>query len=179
MAGFLPPAVFEIKAIADQAIAKFKDVNKELDKMGGTADEAGGKISGLDNASKKATAGVLALGAAFVGFAAYGIKEATEAEQVMTSLGTTMSNVGVNTDKNRKQVEALTESYIQLGFADEEAAAGMDNLLRTTGDLEQSQKLLAISADYARAKHISLAEDRKSTRLNSSHIPLSRMPSSA
>ena len=158
MAGFLPPAVFEIKAIADEAIAKFKDVNKELDKMGGKADEAGGKVDRLSHASKVATAGVLALGAAFVGFAAYGIKEATEAEQVMTSLGQTMSNVGINTEANRKQVEALAESYIQLGFADDEAAAGMDTLLRTTGDLQKSQDLLAISADYARAKHISLAD---------------------
>lgn len=158
MGGFLPPAVFEIKAIADEAIAKFKDVNKELDKMGKEADDAGGKVDKLSHASKVATAGVLALGAAFVGFAAYGIKEATEAEQVMTSLGQTMSNIGVNTDANRKQVEALTESYIQLGFADEDAATGMDKLLRTTGDLQKSQDLLALSADYARAKHISLAD---------------------
>jgi hypothetical protein len=33
MAGFLPPAIFEIKAMADDAIAKFKDVNNELEKM--------------------------------------------------------------------------------------------------------------------------------------------------
>jgi hypothetical protein len=158
MAGFLPPAVFEIKAIADEAIAKFKDVNKELDKMGGEADKAGGKVDKLSSASKAATAGLFALGAAFVGFAAYGIKEATEAEQVMTSLGQTMSNVGVNTEANRKQVEALADSYIQLGFADDEAAAGMDTLLRATGDLQKSQDLLALSADYARAKHISLAD---------------------
>ena len=29
------------------------------------------------------------------------------------------------------------------------------------------------------ANHLDMAPDRKSTRLNSSHIPLSRMPSSA
>ncbi len=35
MAGssFLPPAIFEIKAIADQAIAKFGEINKELEKL--------------------------------------------------------------------------------------------------------------------------------------------------
>jgi hypothetical protein len=157
MAGFLPPAVFEIKAIADGAIAKFKDVNKELDKMGDNADQAGGKVSRLEGASKVATAGVLALGAAFVGFAAYGIKEAVEAEQAMLKLGTTMSNMGVNTEANRKQVEALTSSYIDLGFADEEAAAGFDVLLRATGDVTQAQDLLATSADYARVKGLDLA----------------------
>ena len=70
MASFLPPAVFEIKAIADQAIAKFKEVDGELDKMGKKAEDAGGKISSIDKASKLATGAVLAMGAAFVGFAA-------------------------------------------------------------------------------------------------------------
>jgi hypothetical protein len=160
MAGssFLPPAVFEIKAIADQAIAKFGEVNKELDKMGKEADTAGGKISGLDNASKVATAGLLALGAAFVGFAAFGIKEANEAEQALNKLGVTLSNFGVNTPKVRKEIEDLTGSYVDLGFGGEEAAAGFDILFRATGDLDASQKLLATSADLARVKNISLAD---------------------
>jgi hypothetical protein len=160
MAGssFLPPAVFEIKAIADQAIAKFGEVNKELDKMGKEADTASGKISGLDKASKVATAGLLAMGAAFVGFAAFGIKEANEAEQALNKLGVTLSNFGVNTPKVRKEIEDLTGSYVDLGFGGEEAAAGFDVLFRSTGDLEASQKLLATSADLARVKNISLAD---------------------
>ena len=158
MAGFLPPAIFEIKAIADQAIAKFGDVNKELDKMGKNADEAGGKISGIDKASKYATAGLLAVGAAFAGFAAYGIKEAIEAEVAMKSLGVTMANAGVNTAENRKRVEELTSAYIDLGFADEEAAAGFNTLLRATGDVDKAQQLLALSADFARTKNISLSQ---------------------
>jgi hypothetical protein len=160
MAGssFLPPAVFEIKAIADQAIAKFGEVNKELDKMGKESDVAGGKISGLDKASKVATAGLLAMGAAFVGFAAFGIKEANEAEQALNKLGVTLSNFGVNTPAVRKEIEDLTGSYVDLGFGGEEAAAGFDVLFRSTGDLDASQKLLATSADLARVKNISLAD---------------------
>jgi hypothetical protein len=160
MAGssFLPPAVFEIKAIADQAIAQFGEVNKELDKMSKEADTAGGKISGLDKASKVATAGLLAMGAAFVGFAAFGIKEANEAEQALSKLGVTLANFGVNTPKVRKEVEDLTGSYVNLGFGGEEAAAGFDTLFRSTGDLDTAQKLLATSADLARVKNISLAD---------------------
>jgi len=160
MAGssFLPPAVFEIKAIADQAIAKFGEVNKELEKMEKDADVASGKISGLDKASKVATAGLLAMGAAFVGFAAFGIKEANEAEQALNKLGVTLSNFGVNTPKVRKEIEDLTGSYVDLGFGGEEAAAGFDVLFRSTGDLEKSQTLLATSADLARTKNISLAD---------------------
>jgi hypothetical protein len=160
MAGssFLPPAIFEIKAIADQAIAKFGEVNKELEKMEKDADVASGKISGLDKASKVATAGLLAMGAAFVGFAAFGIKEANEAEQALSKLGTTLSNFGVNTPKVRKEIEDLTGSYVNLGFGGEEAAAGFDTLFRSTGDLDTAQKLLATSADLARVKNISLAD---------------------
>ena len=158
MASFLPPAVFEIKAIADQAIAKFKEVDGELDKMGKQADSAGGKISGIDKASKIATAGILAMGAAFVGFAAFGIKEANEAEQAMNKLGVTLSNFGVNTAATRAKVEGLTGAYVDLGFGGEEAAAGFDVLFRATGDLNSAQALLATSADLARTKNISLAD---------------------
>ena len=158
MASFLPPAVFEIKAIANEAIAKFDDVNKELDKMGKNADTAGGKMSGIDKASKIATAGLLAMGAAFAGFAAIGIKEAMQAEQVMNELGITMANAGVNTAANRAQVEALTKGYIDLGFADEDAAGAFNVLLRATGDVTKSQDLMSLSADYARVKHISMAD---------------------
>ena len=158
MASFLPPAVFEIKAIADQAIAKFKEVDGELDKMGNSADSAGGKISSIDKASKIATAGVLAMGAAFVGFAAFGIKEANEAEQAMNKLGVTLSNFGVNTAETRARVEGLTGAYVDLGFGGEEAAAGFDVLFRATGDLDSAQALLATSADLARVKNISLAD---------------------
>jgi hypothetical protein len=158
MASFLPPAVFEIKAIADQAIAKFKEVDGELDKMGNSADSAGGKISGIDKASKIATAGVLAMGAAFIGFAAFGIKEANEAEQALNKLGVTLSNFGVNTAETRAKVEGLTGAYVDLGFGGEEAAGGFDILFRATGDLDKAQALLATSADLARVKNISLAD---------------------
>jgi hypothetical protein len=158
MANFLPPAVFEIKAIADQAIAKFKEVDGELDKMGKKAEDAGGKISSIDKASKLATGAVLAMGAAFVGFAAFGIKEANEAEQALNKLGVTLSNFGVNTAATRKKVEELTGAYVDLGFGGEEAAAGYDVLFRATGDLDKAQALLATSADLARVKNISLAD---------------------
>lgn len=158
MANFLPPAVIEIKAIADKAIAEFKQVNNELEKMEKEADKAGGGINRMEQASKIATGVLIGLGTAFAGFAAVGIKEAMQAEIIMAKLSSTMTAAGVNTEKNRAAVEKLSESYVQLGFDDEAAAAGFENLLRVTGDLEQSQKLLALSADLARTKNIGLAE---------------------
>ena len=46
-------------------------------------------------------------------------------------------------------------------------------------ELEDSARLLAALRPDLVILDLNLPEDRKSTRLNSSHIPLSRMPSSA
>ena len=155
---FLPPAVFEIKAVADQAIAKFKDVNKELEKMEKASTDAGGSVSGIDKASRTATAGLMAMGAAFVGFAAIGIKEANDSEQALNKLGVTLSNFGINTAATRKEIEELTSSYEDLGFGNEEAAAGFDKLLTATGDVTTATNYLSLAADFARKKNISLEE---------------------
>lgn len=153
---FLPPAIFEIKAVADKAIAEFKQVNNELGKMEGQAEKAGGKIGSIDKASRVATAGLLAMGAAFAGFAALGVKEAMEAETIMTKLNATLATQGLNTAKTREEIDKLSSSFVQLGFDDEAAAASMQVLIQSTGDLAKSKELLAMSADLARAKTISL-----------------------
>jgi len=153
---FLPPAIFEIKAVADKAIAEFKQVNNELGKMEGQAEKAGGSIGRIDKASRIATAGLLATGAAFAGFAALGIKEAMQAETIMTKLNATLAAQGLNTAATREEINKLSSSFVKLGFDDEAAAASMQVLIQSTGDLTKSKELLAMSADLARAKSISL-----------------------
>jgi len=153
---FLPPAIFEIKAVADKAIAEFKQVNNELGKMEDQSMKAGGSIGGIDKASRVATAGLLAMGAAFAGFAALGIKEAMDAEVIMTKLNATLTAQGLNTAATRAEIDALASSFVQLGFDDEAAAASMQILIQSTGDLAKSKQLLGMAADLARAKSISL-----------------------
>jgi hypothetical protein len=155
---FLPPAIFEIKAVADKAIAEFKQVNNELGKMEDQSQKAGGAIGGIDKASRIATAGLLATGAAFAGFAAIGIKEAMDAEVIMTKLNATLAATGLNTEATRADIEALSSSFVQLGFDDEAAAASMQILIAATGDLAKSKGLLSMAADLARNKTISLEQ---------------------
>lgn len=156
MASFLPPAIFEIKAVADQAIAEFKKVNGELEKMEDKATKAGASVSKIDSASRVATAGLLAAGAAFAGFAAIGIKEAMDAEVELTKLGQTLTNFGMNTEQNRTQIKELTDGYVDLGFGGDVAMGAFNRLLTTTGDLQKSQDLLALSANLARKNQIDL-----------------------
>jgi hypothetical protein len=155
---FLPPAIFEIKAVADKAIAEFKQVNNELGKMEDQSLKAGGSIGGIDKASRVATAGLLAMGAAFAGFAALGIKEAMDAEVIMTKLNVTLAAQGLNTAAARAEIDKLSSSFVKLGFDDEAAAASMQILIQSTGDLTKSKGLLSMAADLARAKTMSLEE---------------------
>jgi hypothetical protein len=157
MAAFLPPAIFEIKAVADKAIAEFKKVNGELEKLEDKADKAGASVSKINTASRFATAGLLAAGAAFAGFAAIGVKGVIEDEKAFTKLGQTFSNLGINIEANRQLVSDLDAAYSKLGFGGDETADALNKLLSTTNDLEMSQGLLSISADLARAKNIDLA----------------------
>ena len=158
---FLPPAIFEIKAVADKAIAEFKQVNNELGKMENQSMKAGGSIGKVDKASRVATAGLLAMGAAFAGFAALGIKEAMQAETVMTKLNATLSAQGLNTASTRKEIDDLSQSFVKLGFDDEAASASMQVLVQSTGDVTKSKQLLGMAADLARAKTMSLEEASK------------------
>ena len=51
--------------------------------------------------------------------------------------------------------------------------AGVNNRVKSTNDIELKDRLVAIN------RVTKVTKDRKSTRLNSSHMPKSRMPSSA
>ena len=55
---------------------------------------------------------------------------------------------------------------------------GMNGQIKKVADTLKEAGYRALVPDLYKGK-VALDEDRKSTRLNSSHIPLSRMPSSA
>ena len=50
--------------------------------------------------------------------------------------------------------------------------------LKLTSDWDEDERIAPLS-DQAQLTWIKILSDRKSTRLNSSHVALSRMPSSA
>ena len=58
-------------------------------------------------------------------------------------------------------------------------AATMFSIQKLFAKDDKFFQLLEASAEESRASVQALKEDRKSTRLNSSHVSLSRMPSSA
>ena len=70
--------------------------------------------------------------------------------------------------------ESVMESYKEVALADSSCGCSSSGCCSPS----ETDELFNVSEamGYSRVEYI---KDRKSTRLNSSHIPLSRMPSSA
>jgi hypothetical protein len=161
MNGFLPPVIFEIQANAAGAIAQFRNVNRELSIMEAKALKTGKALTGFQKAAVIGTRALKVMTVAFAAFAAYGVKQVMDLEKSLTRLGKAMANVGVASQANLSSVSELVESYEDLGFGSDKAADAYSALITATGDVEKSNRLLAMSADLARARTIGLEEASK------------------
>ena len=155
---FLPPVLFEIQANATQAIATFGKVNTQLKTMEAQALKTGKALSGFQKAAVIGTGALKALGAVAVVSMGIGVKAVMDLEKSMNRLGQAMANVGVSTEQNRRDIAKLVDSYEGLGFGSEKAADAYSVLITATGNVEKSNRLLAISADLARAKNMGMEE---------------------
>lgn len=153
---FLPPVVFEITANATQAMATFGKVNTQLKVMEAQALKTGKALSGFQKAAVIGTGALKALGVVAVGVAAIGTKMAMDLEKSLNRLGQAMTNVGVASQENLSAISELVESYEDLGFGSDKAADAYAVLITATGNVERSNRLLAMSADLARAKNMDL-----------------------
>lgn len=89
--------------------------------------------------------------------------EEMKAEAIATEVATgrlmsALDNMKGVTEENKRAVEENTAAYSTLGFENSDALTGMGTLLTATNDITQANKLMAMSADYARYRHISLTD---------------------
>ena len=91
------------------------------------------------------------------------------------------ADVFVDCALNGQFTRALFDLYPYQGFTRTALLDALRNNLRNQSDLlrAQGEAIAASTIRYLDGSERPALEDRKSTRLNSSHIPLSRMPSSA
>lgn len=162
LGSFLPPVLFEVQANATQAIATFGKVNTQLKTMEAQAIKTGKALSGFQKAAVAGTAALKVLAGVAVVSMGIGVKAVMDLEKSMNRLGQAMANVGVSTAENRKAVAELVDSYENLGFGSEKAADAYSVLITATGNVAQSNRLLALSADLARAKNMSMEEAARS-----------------
>jgi hypothetical protein len=156
LGSFLPPVVFEVTANATQALASFKQVNTQLSLMEAQALKTGKALTGFQKAAIVGSKAIKVMTGSFLVAAGIGVKMAMDLEKSLNRLGTTLTALGLSTAENRKQISLLVDSYEELGFGSEDAADAYGRLITMTKNVETSNRLLAMSADLARARTMSL-----------------------
>lgn len=93
----------------------------------------------------------LALGtAAIVKFGKASVKAFAEDENAARSLAKTLENLGLNTRYAGSELNGyISRLEQQTGVLDDELRPAMDRLLRATGSITESQKLLALALDIS------------------------------
>ena len=81
--------------------------------------------------------------------------------------------------KHRRQVQQLSSQALETQASVDAIKKERAALEEFRTQLRQSQNEIKQSVDHASSLRGELDQDRKSTRLNSSHVSESRMPSSA
>ena len=90
------------------------------------------------------------------------IKNETIALQSSTiRLNQALAGVGITSEATQKAVFNNADAYYQLGFQGSETITAMGTLVTATGDVTQANKLMAMSADLARYKHIDMESAAK------------------
>jgi hypothetical protein len=100
---------------------------------------------------------LLTTGVMAIGHELNAMKQETIDLQVQTvRLNQALSGVGITSTKVQNDVYNAADSFYKLGFQGSEAISAMGTLVTATGDVSQATKLMAMSADLARYKHIDM-----------------------
>lgn len=156
----LPPLYQKILLDASTVPAAVATTTTGLKEVGAAADVAKAKTLGLGatfmtlGKSLLAIGGITALATALNGIR----QEVIDVEVQSASLEGSLNNIGVTAASQVADITAYADSFEQLGFAGSDAIKGMQVLVTATGDVEQSQKLMALAADYARKKQVPLSQ---------------------
>lgn len=153
--------VVEIGA-EDNASPTINKVADNTEKFGKTAEDSSKRASfGFTKVSTvlKTLGGVVAglgIGATLYRGFNMAIAAARGAEEQMARFDAMLGSMGEKGLQAKDKILQVADSMVKLGFDDEDAAESMAKLYQRTGDLQQAQEYLALSADLARAKHMDL-----------------------
>ncbi len=77
-------------------------------------------------------------------------QETIDLQTSTVRLNQSLATIGITGKKAQQEVFNMADAYYQLGFQGSEALIAMGTLVTATRDVEQSTKLMAMSADLAR-----------------------------
>lgn len=134
-----------------ELVGEASKFTKSLDEAGKSAEGWGDKIA---NAGKKMTAFATV---PIVGFLGAATKAAAEDAAAQANLAKTLENVLGATSDTTAEVEKFIGKQMKLStFTDDELRPSMEQLVRSTGELESAQHLMGIAMDVAAGKGIPL-----------------------
>lgn len=97
-------------------------------------------------------------GAGIVGGLEATVHASIAAEKSQASLDAQLKAVGISFVTHKKEIEdVLAKTSQYSGFLDKDLEGALGNIVRSTGDLGKSYKLLGLATDVARAKNIDVA----------------------
>jgi hypothetical protein len=107
--------------------------------------------------------GFAAAGAAAAGALAVGLKKsidaAMDAEKSQARLQAQLKASGISYRAHAREIDTVIQKHSQLaGLDDEDLQDAFTNIVRVTGDVNKSMKLVGLAADFARAKHMDVAK---------------------
>jgi hypothetical protein len=160
MAGEVPPLNVEVLVSLGNLTSAVNQATEGLNKIGTAAKEQESKFLSLKTVMLGTFAGAgLQQGIQmFTSFLKESVNAAEQAQLATTQLATAMNDAKINTEANRKVVEASIGSMEKLAFTHVEATKAMTTLILATGSATEAQKEMGTIANYARANQMSLSE---------------------
>ena len=154
----IPPLNVRVTVDASGVTAGVSTVTAGLEQISNKAKVVTGGLSKFKDVALGVFGGnVLTAGIFGIQRVLEGMREEVVATEVETQrLMNALDNMTGITDENRAAIEANVAAYSTLGFQDADATRAMGTLITATNDVTQANKLMAMSADLARYKHIDL-----------------------
>lgn len=155
----IPPLNVKVNIDASGVSTGVAKASAGLDQISAKATKTKSSLAGIGTTFKTLVGGLIATGGIIALSNALGnIRQGAIDVEVQTNrLDNALSNIGATAARDSGAVADYANSFQKLGFAGEDALGAMGTLVQATGSVDQAQKLMGISADYARNKQISLA----------------------
>lgn len=155
----------ELTADAREFLRAFSRASNGVDEFGRKLSKTGGRsahsMGGIGRAAKR-MAGVLAGAFAareIVDFGKRSVQAFSDSEVSAGKLRAQLKASGLSYAKHAKQIDVVIQKTSQLaGLDDEDLQDAFTNIVRVTGDVNDSLKLTGLAADFARAKHMDVAK---------------------
>jgi hypothetical protein len=90
-----------------------------------------------------------------------GVKAFRQERAIVQSFNKTVKNLGLPVKSTTRAMDAMADRALHLGFDDAQTIQGLNQFLKITGDIEDANKLMALSFDISRSRGIDHAAAMK------------------